>query len=243
MVRQSTSLGEYPVWDRTTRWFHWINFICVIALLFLGTVILNAGDLGATNDGKILLKSTHVVVGYVFAINLFWRLVWGFIGGPYSRWKSVLPVGRGFVSALSKQIRDMRNGRSEPHAGHSPLGRIAVTVILLFLVVQGVTGLVLAGTDVYMPPFGNYFSEWVAGPDLDPQAVRPYAPETVNEQSYDEMRAFRKPFISTHVNNYYFLLALILLHIVAVIFSEIREGGSIISAMFTGKKTLAKKPE
>jgi cytochrome b len=243
MDRQSTSLGEYPVWDKTTRWFHWINFVCVIGLLFLGTVILNAGDLGASNDGKILLKSTHVVVGYVFTINLLWRLAWGFIGGPYSRWKSVLPFGRGFVSALTKQIRDIRNGTSEPHAGHSPLGRIAVTVILLFLSVQGVTGLVLAGTDVYMPPFGNYFSEWVAGPDMDPQAVRPYAPETVNEQSYNEMRAFREPFISTHVTNYYFLLGLILLHIVAVIFSETREGGSIISAMFTGKKTLAKKPE
>jgi cytochrome b len=94
-----------------------------------------------------------------------------------------------------------------------------------------------------MPPFGNYFAEWVAGPDMDPQAVRPYAPETVNEQSYDEMRAFRKPFISTHATNYYFLLALILLHIGAVIMAEIREGGSIISAMFTGKKTLEKKPE
>ena len=72
---------------------------------------------------------------------------------------------------------------------------------------------------------------------------REYPPETVNEQSYDEMRAFRKPFISTHVTNYYFLLVLILLHIVAVIATEIREGGSIISAMFSGKKTLTKKPE
>jgi len=139
MSRQSTSLSEYPVWDRTTRWFHWINFLCVIVLLFLGTVILNAGDLGASNDGKILLKSTHVVVGYVFTINLLWRLVWGFIGGPYSRWKAVLPVGRGFIAALSSQLRDIRSGNSEPHAGHSPLGRIAVTVIFFFLLVQGAT--------------------------------------------------------------------------------------------------------
>jgi cytochrome b len=78
---------------------------------------------------------------------------------------------------------------------------------------------------------------------MDPQAVRPYAPETVNEQSYDEMRAFRKPFISTHVTNYYFLLVLILLHIVAVISAELREGGSIISAMFSGKKTLTNRPD
>ena len=243
MTRQTTSLNEYPVWDRTTRWFHWINVLCVFCLLGLGTVILYAGDLGATNDGKIILKTTHVVVGYVFVLNLLWRIVWGFVGGPYSRWSAVLPGGRGFMQALKRHLHDFRNGNSQPHPGHSPGGRIAVSIIFLVLLVQGSSGLVLAGTDVYMPPFGGYIATWVASPDKDPAAVRPYAPETVNERSYDEMRAFREPFIGTHKNSYYFILALIVLHIAAVIFTEVREGGSIVSAMFTGSKTLPKEPD
>ncbi len=31
----------YSVWDRTTRWFHWVNVICVIGLVSVGLVIFN----------------------------------------------------------------------------------------------------------------------------------------------------------------------------------------------------------
>jgi cytochrome b len=110
--------------------------------------------------------------------------------------------------------------------------------LLITLLVQGVSGIVLAGTDVYMPPFGGYFAEWVATPDKDPSQVRPYAPETVNEASYAEMRELRAPVIKTHLTNYYVLLALILIHVVAVVTVEVRKGGNIISAMVTGRKIL-----
>jgi len=106
------------------------------------------------------------------------------------------------------------------------------------LIVQGASGNLLAGTDVYMPPFGDYFAQWVATPDKDPSLVRPYAPETVNEASYAEMREFRSPVIATHLNTYYVLLVLILIHVIAVVTMEVRKGGNIISAMFTGRKTL-----
>ncbi|MBK6351544.1 MAG: hypothetical protein IPF50_17975 [Proteobacteria bacterium] len=50
-------LKSYAVWDVSTRWFHWINALCVIALTALGLVILTAGGLGVTNagaEGKLL---------------------------------------------------------------------------------------------------------------------------------------------------------------------------------------------
>ena len=94
-----------------------------------------------------------------------------------------------------------------------------------------------------MPPFGGYFAEWVAAPDMDPSQVRPYAPETVNETSYSEMRNFRAPVIGTHLTTYYVLLILILLHVVGVVTTELRKGGTIISAMFTGRKILSVSPK
>lgn len=236
------------VWDRTTRVFHWLNALCVLGLVGVGTVILYAGDLGVSNEGKVALKTIHVWIGYVFVLNLAWRLVWGFIGGPYARWSAILPGGRGYASALVASATRLLSPAPapEPEPGHSPLGRLAVSILLAALFVQGATGLILAGTDVYMPPFGGYFAEWVAGPDLDPSQVQPYAPESVDEAMYADMRAFRAPVIDTHLATYFILLALILLHIAAVVIVELRSGGNIISAMFTGEKSIptnVKRPE
>jgi len=42
--------------------------------------------------------------------------------------------------------------------------------------------------------------------------------------------------------SFYFLAAAVVLHVAAVIITDIREGGGIISAMFTGRKTLSGHP-
>lgn len=233
----------YPVWDRTTRIFHWLNVVCIIGLAGVGTVILYAGDLGVSTEGKIALKTLHVWVGYVFILNLLWRLLWGFLGGPYARWSAILPIGRGYFSELLTYVHALPQRGQYAYLGHNPLGRLSVALLFIALLLQGSSGIVLAGTDVYMPPLGGYFAEWVASPDMDPAAVRPYAAETVNEASYQEMRAFRSPIIKTHLTGYYVLLVLILLHVAGVVLTEVRKGGNLISAMFTGRKMLSAEPE
>jgi len=40
----------------------------------VGVAILNAKPPGVTDDGRILLKTMRVGIGYVFAANLLWRL-------------------------------------------------------------------------------------------------------------------------------------------------------------------------
>ncbi len=236
------SLSVYKVWDVPTRIFHWLNVVCVLGLMAIGTVILNADSLGVTNDGKVILKTTHVLVGYVFALNLLWRLIWAFVGGKYARWASILPFGSGYTEKLKHELREMRLGRTVNYRGHTPLGRIAVTVLLLTLTVQAATGLILAGTDVYMPPFGGVIAENIAAQGLDPSEVRPYAPETVDPEAYAQMREFRSPVIQTHELMYFVLIGLIALHLFAVVATELKHGGNIISAMFTGRKILNSPP-
>ena len=89
-------LLSYPVWDVATRWFHWVNLVCVFALAAIGTGILFEKELGVTDSGKILLKTTHVWFGYVFAVNLAWRLIWTFIGNRHARWSAILPFQSGY---------------------------------------------------------------------------------------------------------------------------------------------------
>ena len=54
------NLQSNSVWDAATRWFHWINLACVVALVAIGTAILFEKELGVTDSGKVLLKTTHV---------------------------------------------------------------------------------------------------------------------------------------------------------------------------------------
>jgi Ni/Fe-hydrogenase 1 B-type cytochrome subunit len=237
-----TDLKIYPAWDASVRWFHWVNVLCMIGLIAVGVAILNAKALGVTSDGKILLKTVHVWIGYVFAVNLLWRLVWAFIGGPLARWRAILPGGHRYMNELRTYIADFLAGKPRQYVGHNPLGRIAVTLLLLLLLVQAITGLVLAGTDLFYPPIGSQIAEWVAAPGVDPATLAPYAPEMYEETAYEAMRAFRKPFITVHYYGFYVLLIFAVIHILAVVVTEQREGGGLISAMFSGKKVLSGPP-
>ena len=237
-----SNLKTYFVWDANIRWFHWINFLCVLGLIAVGVAILNGKALGVSTEGKILLKTVHVWIGYVFALNLLWRLVWAFIGTEHARWRAILPGGQGYMKEVRAYIADFKAGRPRQYLGHNPLGKIAVTLILFMLLTQAITGLILAGTDIFYPPIGSWIASWIANPGVDPATLIPYAKEMYDPVSYDAMRAFRKPFITIHYYGFFVLLGLILLHILAVVVTEIREGGNLISALFSGKKVLSEAP-
>lgn len=237
-----TELKSYAVWDAGTRWFHWINALCVLTLMAVGMVILNGDALGLTNDGKVLLKEVHVWTGYVFVLNLLWRFIWAFVGNRYARWHAILPGGKGFAQAVRNYVIGFICGQPERYLGHNPLGRISIFVLFILLATQAVTGLVLAGTDIFYPPFGHWIAQWIAAPGVQPEALVPYAPQLYDAQAYENMRAFRRPFITTHEFSFFILVVVVILHITAVILTELREGGNIISAMVTGKKIFKQHP-
>lgn len=233
----------YKVWDRTTRWFHWINVLCVLVLAVLGLAILNEKSFGVSAEGKILLKTLHTYVGYAFAVNLAWRLIWAFAGNAHARWKAILPMERGFSQEVGRYVRGLRAGSAPSYLGHNPLGRLMISLLLLVLLVQAVSGLVLAGTDLYKPPFGSAIAEWVTDGDPIKQAnLRPGSKEFVDPAAYEDMRGFRKPVVTTHLYVFYLLMAAVLLHVVGVVVTEVREKSGLISAMFSGEKALSSPP-
>ena len=63
-----------------------------------------------------------------------------------------------------------------------------------------------------------------------------------NEEKAASLKAFKGPFGTIHVYSSYVLMFMIVLHIFVVVRTEIREGGSLVTAMFTGKKILTRKP-
>lgn len=235
-------LKSYAVWDYPTRWFHWINFVCVVALAAIGTAILYDKELGVTDAGKILLKTTHVWFGYIFTANLAWRLAWAFIGNRRATWSAILPFHKGYGAALRAYSRELFRGDVRPYLGHNPIARMMVSILLILLVLQAVTGLVLAGTDIYYPPFGYWIASWVAAPGVDPATIAPYDKAGIDPTSWEAMRSFRSSFVTVHYWNFYALLSAIAIHIIGVVVTELREGGGIVSAMFTGRKVFDRKP-
>ena len=237
-----SELKTYAVWDATTRWFHWINALCVVALAVVGFLILNADAIGVPVAGEVTLKTIHVWIGYLFVLNLFWRIVWAFLGNRYARWRSIFPGGKGYFQALRSYVAAFIAGHPEHYVGHNPAGRLGIAALFLLITIQAITGLLLAGTDLFYPPFGHWIAQWVAAPDVAPGLLRPHAPEMYDTAAYAGMRAFRKPFVVVHLYSFYVLVVVVVLHVASVIITELREGGSIISAMFTGRKIMSGRP-
>lgn len=241
-MMEATAYKSYPVWDGTVRTFHWINFLSVLCLIGTGLVIYNGKALGISAEAKVWMKEFHVWFGYVMAVNLLWRIIWGFVGSRYAVWSSTLPFGRGYASEFVAYIKSLKSGQSRYYLGHNPLGRLMVLALLLLLLVQAVTGLVLAGTDIYYPPLGSWIADWVAAPGIDPATLQPGNKTMVDTAAWEEMRAFRKPFITLHEWVFFVLSAAIVIHIAAVVFGEIKERVGLVSAMIHGNKALPGPP-
>ena len=224
------------VWSRKIRLFHWINVIAITLLVFIGVIILNAKLFGISTDGKILLKIIHVSVGYVFAINFIIRIIFAFVGKAHERWGKILPFNKGF----SSELIEFKEQRKSTYKGHNPAGKLMIFALLSLMLVQLISGLVIAGTDIYYPPFGKYFAQSVAIDKQNLESIKPYSKINVDEAAYKTMRDTRKPFITVHVYAFYCLLFLIPLHIIGVIVAERREKTSLVSAMITGYKYLPK---
>ena len=110
------------IWDLPTRLFHWLLAACVVGLVVTGQVGGNA-------------MVWHFRLGYAVLTLLFFRLVWGFVGGHWSRWQQ--------LHLAPSRVMAYLQGRSVvPAAGHSPLGSWSVLLMLLWLFVQVSTGLV-----------------------------------------------------------------------------------------------------
>lgn len=237
-----SNIQEYRVWDVPTRVFHWVNFLAVISLIFVGLLMMYKKELGITGvPAKVGLKELHVSIGYVFAANLLLRLLWGFVGNQYARWRSILP-GRGFVAQLRSYWASVKAGEPQTWLGHNPMGRLAVSAMLLLMLVLAGSGLIRAGTDVYYPPFGGFVAEHVATDGVDPASLRPYDKTGTDPQRMAELRAFKGPFGELHQYAAFLLMALIVIHILFVVRAEIKEGDGLVSAMINGSKRVTSQP-
>ena len=113
---------KVKVWDMPVRVFHWI-----LALSFAGAYALSESE---------RLRNVHVMLGYTVLGLLAFRLVWGFVGTRYARFRSFAysPL------AAVRHLRDELTGRAPRYVGHNPAGSWAIYGLLLLGAATGVTG-------------------------------------------------------------------------------------------------------
>jgi cytochrome b len=111
------------VWDLPTRIFHWALAFSVICLIITG---FKGGD----------AMPWHFRFGYGVLTLLLFRLVWGIVGGKWSRFAS-------FLYTPSSIIRYFKGQGNPLHSvGHNPLGAFSVFAMLALLLAQVGTGLI-----------------------------------------------------------------------------------------------------
>ena len=145
-MQSEPPLRPIRVWDLPTRLFHWTLALTVVASVVTATIGGNA-------------MVWHMRLGLLVLALLVFRLVWGLIGGHWSRFatffygpRSVLAYLRGGAGA---------DGRVD--AGHNPLGAWSVFALLGLLAAQVATGLVADDEIATTGPLYKFVSSATSG--------------------------------------------------------------------------------
>jgi cytochrome b len=177
------------VWDLPTRLFHWSLVLCVTGLV---------------TTAQIGWMEWHFRLGYAMLSLLIFRVVWGLVGGRWSRFGA-------FIYSPVTLWRYLR-GRGEPeHAvGHSPTGALSVFALLAFLLLQVSTGLIS---------------------DDEVSSAGPLT-HRVSGALVSLASAYHRDV------GKWILIALVVLHILAILYYLLRKHENLIQPMLHGDKDL-----
>ncbi len=182
---------QVRVWDVPVRLFHWS---------------LVAGFAAAYVSAEMHQLALHVWLGYALLALVVFRLVWGFIGSPYARFKSFLFTPQETLA----YVRSLRGGHPAHYYGHNPAGALMVFALLGVLLAIFVSGLItLAVIDF-------------EGPLL-------FLANSVSDDTAYFFRHAHDFFVNV-------ALLLIPLHLLGVASGSIQHRENLVRAMITGMK-------
>jgi cytochrome b len=110
------------VWDLPTRLFHWALVVLITAMAVTGWT------------GRLDL---HMLLGQAVLALVLFRLVWGFTGNRYARFRSFVAG----PAAAMRYLGGLFSPAGERHIGHNPVGGYAVLAMLALILLQAGTGL------------------------------------------------------------------------------------------------------
>ena len=135
--------STYRIWDLPTRLFHWLLALCVVGLIITG----NVGG---------LWMDWHFRFGYSVLCLLIFRVLWGFVGGYWSRFSSFMYSPASLLEYWKGQSPLLHR------VGHSPMAALSVFALLAVLLVQVLTGLLSDDEIFHRGPWAVWASyDWI----------------------------------------------------------------------------------
>jgi cytochrome b len=122
------------VWDLPTRIFHWL-----LATAFLVEWLTQ-------DDARYL--DFHVFCGYLIGGLIAFRLIWGFVGTRWARFRS---FAFGPFAAL-RYLRDLLRRRQAHFVGHNPAGSWAIFILLTLGTLAVLSGVAALGGEKQQGP-------------------------------------------------------------------------------------------
>ena len=189
----AASPAPVRVWDLPTRLFHWT----------LATLVVSSFITAWVGGGTMVW---HFRLGYCALALLIFRVLWGLVGGRWSRFAS-------FVYAPATVLRYLRGQAAAAEhldVGHTPTGALSVFALLALLLLQVGTGLVADDEIANIGPLNKYVASATA------------AKATSWHSEYGQ----------------WILLALVLLHVAAVVWYLVKKRINLVRPMLSGDKPL-----
>jgi Ni/Fe-hydrogenase 1 B-type cytochrome subunit len=225
VTAQSPTFRRLYVWELPVRFYHWVNAVCVFALMATGFIIGNPVRIAYADEAYQqywfgTVRMIHFVAAFVFFFNFLVRIYWGFVGNRYARWSNFIPLtGKQFreiVETLKVDILQVKT-RGAMAIGHNALAGFIYFLSFLVFLFQAFTGFALYSS-MSSSLLPRMFS-WVVplmGGDI---AVRQW-----------------------HHLFMWFFVVFTIVHVYLVFYHDYVEGRGVISSMAGGWKFVEKQP-
>ena len=230
-MAQSTVIERVYVWEWPVRLYHWVNALCILALVATGLIIGRPISLSVPGSEASFsyffgwVRFIHFVSAFIFFFNFLARIYWGFVGNEYARWDNFLPITpkaaarqwREIVHVIRVDVLHMHE--STPYiesVGHNALAGWIYLLSFLAFLFQAVTGfgMYAAMSEAWLPSLFAWIVPLMGG-DF---AVRNW-----------------------HHLMMWFFIIFTMVHVYLVFYHDYVEGRGVLSSMAGGWKFIERK--
>ncbi len=194
------------VWDLFVRASHWLIVIGFFIAYF-------------TEEDTM---TVHAWAGYVVGALILLRIVWGLVGPRYARFSDFIYR----PTAVLNYFWALVTGHAKRYVGHSPTGGAMIILLMVSLAATVGTGLIVYAQAHAAGPLAPFITQQTGPLEVGAARDNTKGEERENESALEEVH-------ETLAN---VTLALVLFHVLGIVWASFVHRENLVIAMLTGRK-------